>query len=195
MAKRPIKTAPITAAGDAALLDEFKDFEGIKVLERRLTNPDLPGSLPIRLNDEPTYIQDPTGVKRVWYVRWINGGDEGRSSQVLDGLGYVPVRLEELQNAKMVMGLHKSDDGIVRRGDRGQEWLAKMPLRLYNEIKRRQHAKRERRERNAKLVKEDLANAAGRELGSEAGDAVHDDFSVSITKTRSTYGDELIDEG
>jgi hypothetical protein len=190
MAKRRV-AVPIDT-GD--LVGEFQDFEGIKVIERRLQNPDLPGSLPIRLRDEPTYVEDPHGTKRRWYLRWINGGHEGRSSQVLDGLGYVPVLVEEVQNAAMVMGLHKSDDGVVRRGDRGQEWLAKMPLKLYNAIKAKQQEKRQRRERNAKMVKEDLANAAGRSLGSEAGDAVHDDFSVSLKRTRSTYGDELNDE-
>lgn len=194
MAKRPVSTRPAPAV-DPTLLEQFKDFPGIKVIERRLQNPDLPGSLPIRLKDEPAHIDDPHGKKRLWYVRWINGGMDGRSSVVTDALGYVPVQIDELQNPNMLVGLQKqSADGIVRRGTNGNEWLAKMPLQLYNAIKAKQQEIRRKRERNAKLVKEDLANAAGREMGSEAGDTIHDEFSVEITRSKSTYGAELIDE-
>jgi hypothetical protein len=188
MAKRQGKA--VAAGLDVSLVDEFKDFEGIQVLERRLKNPDLPGSIAIRLRDEPGYIDDPLGKRRKWYLRWINGSEQGRTSLVTNALGYVPVRMDELQ-ASDALGMHKSDDGIVRRGDRGSEWLAKMPLKLYNAIKAKQQEQRERRSRNAKFVKEDLANAAGRELGSEAGDAVHDEFDVTVKRGRSTYADEL----
>jgi hypothetical protein len=194
MAKR-VPSAKAVAVVDDALLEQFKDFPGIKVIERRLQNPDLPGTLPIRLKDEPTHIEDPQSKKRLWYVRWINGGQEGRSTTVTDALGYVPVQIEELQNPNMLAGIQKtSQDGVVRRGDHGQEWLAKMPLQLYNAIKAKQQEIRRRRDRNAKFVKDDLANAAGREMGSEAGDTIHDEFSVEITRSKSTYGAELIDE-
>lgn len=191
MAKRTPVTAQ-TATLDADLLEQFKDFPGIKVVERRLTHPDLPGSVPIRLRDEPTYVQDPQGVRRIWYLRWINAAEAGRFSLVTDTMGYVPVRVEELQNPEAVMGLSESKDGLVRRGDRGQEVLVKMPLKLYTAIKQRQQDARQRRARNAKLVKEDLANIAGRQLGSQAGDMVHDEFSVDIKRgRRTTIGAEL----
>ena len=130
-----------------ALIEKYADFEGIAVLERRFENPVTPGTLPIRLKDEPTHIQDPLGKKRKWYVRWINGQIEGRTSQVTDALGYVPVHLDELQNPQAVTGLSKSDDGIVRRGDKGQEFLVKMPLELYTEVKARQRSAIHRRTR------------------------------------------------
>lgn len=190
---RPAALTPLATVGDA-LLEKYKDYAGIKVVERRFQNPDLPGSLPTRLKDEPSFIEDPTGARRYWYVRWIDGAQPGRTSQVIDGLAYVPVKMTELQNDQMLAGMHKSDDGVARRGDKGLEWLAKIPLELYTEIKSRQQEKRARRDRNAKLVKEDLAHAAGRALGSEAGDAVHDDLSVSVSRSRSTYGDELHDK-
>lgn len=193
MAKRSTATAAATA--DTALLEKYKGFKGIAVLERRLNNPDLPGSLPIRLKDEPTYVQDPHGKRRLWYLRWINGGEAGRFSQVTDAMGYVPVRVDELQNQESVIGLAESKDGIVRRGDKGQEVLVKMPLELYTAIKSRQQDARHRRSRNAKLVKEDLANAAGRSLGSEAGDTIHDDFSLEVKRSkRTTIGAELGEE-
>lgn len=188
MAKRVART---TEGAPASILEKYKDFEGIAVIERRLKHPDLPGSLPIRLTDEPAYVEDPTGKKRKWYLRWINGSLEGRTSQVVDGMGYVPVKIAELRNAEGVTGLAKSDDGVVRRGDRGQEWLAKMPLEIYTAIKRAQQEQRDKRNRNAKLLKEDLANAAGSALGSEAGDMIHDEFDVSVTRHKSTYGQEF----
>src|SRR5687767_5643390 len=97
--KRPLD------ARKAALLDEFKDFPGIKVLERRFDNPDMPGSVDIRLKDELTHSEDPAGKKRLWYLRWIDGKQEGRYSTITAGLGYVPVKVAELQNAEHVTDL------------------------------------------------------------------------------------------
>jgi hypothetical protein len=177
---------------DTALLEKFKDFDGIKVIERRLQDPDLPGSVPIRLKDEPTYLQDPQGKKRIWYLRWINAGEAGRFALVTDTMGYVPVKVSELQNAEAVMGLAESKDGIVRRGDRGQEVLVKMPLELYTRIKLAQEQRRKTRARNIKAVREDLANIAGRQIGSEAGDVVNDEFTVEVKRgRRTTVGQEL----
>ena len=181
-----------TTTPKASILEKYKDFEGIGVIERRMTHPELPGSLPIRLKGEPSHVQDPHGKKRAWCLRWINGTIDGRTSMITDSYGYVPVKWEELQNPQAVSGLSANTDGIVRRGDKGQEWLAKMPLDLYNEIKSRQRSAREKRTRNAKMVKEDLANAAGGQLGAEAGDTVHDDFNVTVKRhARTTMGEEL----
>jgi len=135
---RKIIDPPAKPKAKNALLEKYADFEGIAVIERRFENPVMPGSLPILLKDEPTYVQDPQGKKRLWYVRWINGAIPGRTSLVTDALGYVPVRTDELQNPQSVTGLSKSDDGIVRRGDKGEEWLGKMPLEVYTEVKKRQ---------------------------------------------------------
>jgi hypothetical protein len=186
------KTTTATATKKHSILEKYKDFEGINVIERRMQYPELPGSLPIRLKDEPTHLEDPLGNKRKWYLRWINGAEGGRTSMVTDVMGYRPVRIDELSDEKSVAGLATNTDGVVRRGDKGYEWLAKMPLELYNLIKSKQRDARAKRERNAKLVKEDLANLAGSELGSEAGDTVHDDFAVTVTRhKRTTIGAEL----
>jgi hypothetical protein len=196
----PRKAAAVTVADgavgvDAALLAKYKDFAGLAVIERRLQDPELPGSIAIRLKDEPTYLQDPQGKKRIWYLRWINAAEAGRFALVTDTMGYVPVRVEELQSAESVMGLAESKDGIVRRGDRGAEVLVKMPLELYTRIKQAQEHRRTARARNVKAVREDLANIAGRQLGSEAGDAVNDDFTVEVKRgRRTTIARELGDE-
>lgn len=189
---RPRKTPTMDTPAPASILDKYKDFPGIKVLERRFEHPDLPGSLPIRLKDEPDFAADPDGSRRLWYVRWINGGIDGRFAQATDALGYVPVRLDELQNPQAIAGLHSATDGLVRRGDRGVEVLVKMPLELYNEVKRRQQARRERRAKNATLVKQDLAESAGRSLGDEAGETIHAGLQVTAYHRRkTTLADEL----
>jgi len=195
MPRRKTDTIPAAATRatktKVSLLEKYKDFPGIRVLERRFEHPDLPSTLPIRLQGEPDYADDPHGTKRIWYVRWINGAIDGRFSQVTDGLGYVAVRVDELQNPQAVAGLHNAGDGLVRRGDRGVEVLVKMPLELYNEIKRRQQERRERRSKNAKLVKQDLAESAGQSLGDEAGEFVSGGLSVEVRQRRTTLEDEL----
>lgn len=175
-----------------SLLDKYKDFGGVKVIERRLENPDPVGSLPIRLKDEPSHSEDPLGHKRTWYLRWINGEIDGRWAQIVDGMGYVAVTVDELQNPQAIAGLAKSEDGLVRKGDRGKEILVKMPLELYHAIKRAQQERRERRARNARLVKQDLADSAGRTLGDEAGETIDKSFTVDVLKRhKSTIGEEL----
>ena len=118
MARPKTKTAIETKKH--SILEKYKDFEGINVIERRLQHPELPGSLPIRLKDEPTHLEDPLGQKRTWYLRWVNGMIDGRTSQITDVHGYVPVQWSELQNPKALSGLAANTDGIVRRGDKGQ---------------------------------------------------------------------------
>jgi hypothetical protein len=191
MPRAKAKTSPETVL-PPSILEKYKDFPGIKVIERRMQHAELPGSVPIRLVDEPSFLEDPLGNKRVWMLRWINGTIDGRSSMITDVHGYVPVRIDELQNPGSVSGLAPNTDGIVRRGDKGQEWLAKQPLEVYNFIKQKQRLSRDKRTRNAKLVKEDLANAAGEQLGSHAGDTVHEDFRLEVTHHgRTTAKDEL----
>jgi hypothetical protein len=190
MARKPTKAAE-PAKPFSELLEKYKDFPGIAVLERRLENPDLPGSLPIRLKDEPTHAQDPHGKKRIWYLRWVDTGENGRYSMVTDVHGYVPVRVEELQSAVSTIGAADTKDGIVRRGDKGREVLCKIPLELYNAIKSEQQRVRERRSRNARAVKHDIASAAGVALGDEAGQTISDEFSLEVKHGRGTLGGEL----
>lgn len=183
-----------------SLLEKYKDFPGIEAITRRIDNPEHePGSVDVRLVGEPDYVTDPHGRKRIWKTRWINGGQEGRFSMVTDVKGYVPVRLSELRNPDQITGRHTiAEDGpdpIVRRGDKGIEVLVKMPLELYSFVKAKQEEARKRRARNAKAVKEDLANAAGAQLGSEAGDMIHDEFSLSVKQQRRTsLAEELGDD-
>lgn len=188
MAKKQQKAA---RTGLQAILEKYKDFPGIDVIERRLNDPDGSDSLDIRLKDEPSHGEDPQGKKRKWYLRWVNTENHGRWHKVINVLGYVPVKVSELQSLEEIAGLAKSEDGNVRMGDRGKEVLVKYPLELYTVRKQAEQDRRNRRARNAKLVKQELAESAGRSLGSHAGDTVHDEFTVEYKEHRSTISDEL----
>lgn len=204
---------PATPAG---LLERFKDFPAIDVIERRLLDPNDPGSLPILLQDEADQCcvnsdhqnklragattchlcHKPT---RRWYVRFCNTSQEGRWAQIR-AKGYVPVELRELKDEQDVADLVKNKEAsgsvYVRRGDRGQEVLVKMPLELYNEIKRRQRATRASALSSRAKMQDDLAESAGRELGDEAGQMIHDgEIRVeSMKRSRTTLAEEASGE-
>lgn len=186
------KQAPKAVAPNAdALLERFKDFPAIDIISRRFNDPNDPGSMPILLHDEDrnacvnsdhqnkiragaTTCHLCKRPVRLWYVRFINTSQENRWSQIR-AKGYVPVLVSELYDEQDVSDLVKSgNDKYVRRGDRGQEILVKMPLELYMEIKKRQREMRKKDSLSARKVRRDLAEAAGRELGDEAGQTIHE---------------------
>lgn len=184
--KKP--TLPIPNADE--LLKRFEDFPAIEVISRRFNDPNDPGSLPILLKDEsPDVCVNSDHQNRLkagavqchlckkparkWYVRYFNLQQEGRNAQ-MRAKGYVPVEIKELQDVDDIADLYRSEkDTYVRRGDRGLELLGKMPLELYNEIKRRQRVQRDSRGASAKARREERAEAAGRELGDEAGQTIY----------------------
>lgn len=175
----------------SSILEKYQDFEGIKVVERFLENPDSGGAPDIRLKDELPFNDDPLGKRRKWFLRWVDTTQPGRWSTIIDRLGYVPVKVSELHDPEGIAGLTRSEDGTVRMGDKGKEVLVKQPLELYNYRKQIQRDHRERRARNVKLVREDLATAAGQSLGSEAGDFIDGHLSVEMRRTTTTLGEEL----
>jgi hypothetical protein len=211
MAKTTVAKAkkPVPAQGDAAAIAErFKDFPAIDLLTRRFDNPNDPGSLPILLLDEAadacvnsehmnrlkrgaTTCHLCKKPARIWYVRWCNFGQEGRAAQIR-AKGYVGVEIKELRSEDEVADLYVSKkDTLVRRGDRGQEILCKMPLEAFNLVKRRQREKWNAGAKSAKKITSELAEAAGRELGDEAGQTIHDGgISVEVTRAHGTLGGE-----
>lgn len=202
----PAKSTPVAAKPDA-LLERFKDFAAFDILSRRFNDPSDPGSLPILLKGEDAnccinsdhhnklrtgstvchLCKKPT---RQWYVRWCNTSQEGRWSQ-MRAKAYVAVEVRELKDEQDVSDLVKTDQ-LVRRGDRGQEVLMKMPLEAYILIKRRERAKRAGQQLSSKHLRNELAEAAGRELGDEAGTMLHDgDIKIeSMSRRKATLAEE-----
>lgn len=193
----------------ASLGERFADFPAMAVLSRRFNDPSDPGSAPILLKDEDpgactnTEHQGKLALgatvcpackrpARKWYVRYFNLGMEGRHSQMREK-GYIPVEIKDLHSADDVTDLFRSkEDTHVRRGDRGQEILCRMPLDAVLYIKRLQRDKRMAAAISPKKLKADLAEAAGAELGDEAGQTIHDGgIQVeSMTRNRTTLGEE-----
>lgn len=156
---------------DEDLVEAFKDFENIAVAERRLDDPNLPGSLPIRLKDEPQEHEDPRGTRRRWYLRWINLAMPNRHHIAQQSLGYAPVKWDELQNVNAVVNPFKGSDD-VRRGDGGKEALMKMPMALYKRIKAKQHEKHARTMTGRALKDQAIAAAHARGLNPEEAEEV-----------------------
>jgi hypothetical protein len=202
------------------LLEEFKDYAGINVIERRFANPNDPGSLPILLKDEAdtccmstghqskvlsrsqTTCREklPSGARcglpvRHWHIYIIDTTADGRWAQ-MKTKGYVPVLVEELKDTEDVTALvrQKEDNGAVyaRRGDRGKEIVMKIPLPLYNQIKADQLTRVNAGLTSKKKLQAELSEGAGRELGDEAGQTIHNGgIQVeSLSRSRSTLADE-----
>lgn len=204
---RPAMTVETANAADLA--QRFKDYPAIDLLSRQLTAPGDPGSLPILLNDEApdacvnTDHQNrlkPAATKchlckrpaRKWHVRYINTTIDGRWAQIKTR-GYVPVRVTDLRDREDVADLVKgAADDYVRRGDTGKEILMKRPLELHIAIKAKERSARTNRLVSKAQLTQDLAEAAGAELGDQAGSTIYGGgIQVeSVKRQRSTLGDE-----
>lgn len=191
---RPRKTpAPVMEVTADTLHEAFKDFPAIDLLERRFLDPRDPGSLPILLRDEDpnacvnsehqnlvkpnqTHCKVCRRPVRKWFVYWGNTAKQGRHSQ-MTAKAYIPVEVVELRDKGDIADLvQQKDDGArvyVRRGDRGQEMLYKQPLAAFNIIKTKARELKAAKQSTAKQRREALAEAAGRELGSEAADHIY----------------------
>lgn len=209
VAKSSARKAAAAAVTSEDLLERFKDFPAIDAISRRFENPNDPGSLPILLKDEDPHScvnsehqnRLRSGATtchlcrrpvRKYQVRWFNLSQEGRKGQ-MRSKGYMGVRVSELSDADDVSDMYRSkEDEYVRRGDNGKELLGKMPLEIYMEIKRRQQEERSKRASSKRHLLSDLAESAGRELGSEAGDMIHDgEITVeSMSRSKGNMRDE-----
>jgi len=174
----PAPKPPTTSSGEplatpsalAQLRKQFADFPAIETLERRLLNPEVPGTLPIRLIDEPAQHEDPSGKKRRWHLRWVNTAIPGRYQHITQGRGYVPVEWDELRSRDDIADRFEGARE-VRRGDRGVDVLVKMPLAYFKLLKRAERDQALRRGRSKTAQKEELQATLGRHFGPEAAEA------------------------
>jgi hypothetical protein len=199
------KTTPPTSKQE--LLERFKDYPGIKAFERALESPDGPGSLPILLKGDPENACRSSGHQdmslgekhckkcgkpnRFWYVRHVNTKQKGRVAAI-KFLAMVPVEIAELKNPEEIADLVKdSADGLVHTGTNGVIVLYKIPLELRNKRARAKREALKRRASNPNKVRDDLANDAGRALGSEAADMFHQGLEYSEKTIRTSFGEEM----
>ena len=180
-------TSAVEAAFDAELAllkDEFKDYEAIELVERRvLVGEDV--SDDIRLADEPGILEDPAGARRIWKLRKFNFAVEGRAAKAV-AEGYVKVKRSELRDTETLPTLSQQDE-YVRLGDRGLEVLCKMPLRLYDYKKRRDLARRAGKLSSASAMRDHVANRVAAMAGNagdsadQAGSFVHNQKTFEVT--------------
>jgi len=169
----------------AQLLQEHADYPGIEVFERRVVE-GVAASGDIRLKGETPVSEDPQGEQRYWHLRWFNGTKEGRLQQALQE-GYVKVQWDELQSREMVVSEDKTD-GFVRKGDRGQEVLHKIPRKLYAYKKRRDAMLRDGLLSSKSKLQDYLADSTAAAAGNmghnadEAGSFVHRGIDLQISE-------------
>lgn len=208
----PKKTARATETAIPTSVEELKakfaEFPNLDVLERRMLDPNDPGSLPIMLADEPNPSCGDIGhamqakkfaskcpVCRVpfrdWYIRWANTAEQERWSTIRNR-GYVKVLVKELRDRDDVAGMgDRATEDPVTRGDKRQEVLVKMPFPYYIEIKREREAQM-RAKQTLTGVRQDLVASAGREFGDQAASEIGRDIQVEeVLRHQTTLGEEL----
>jgi len=171
VAKQTSEAEKLTAELDAealALAEEFKDFSGLQVLARRVDH-GVDASNEIRFTDEPPLSDDNKGDKRIWRPRWFNFSKDGRAFEAA-GRGWEKCRIEWLRDPEAVTGGVKHDE-FVRRGDRGQEVLMRMPEKWYRYLKRREQLQREGKLSSESSTQSYLANQVAAMAGATGGNA------------------------
>ena len=66
----------------AALRDEFKDYSGWNLIERRALTGMIDSSSGLRLKADPEDVTGPDDPRRVWKIRWANLAVEGRAEEI-----------------------------------------------------------------------------------------------------------------
>lgn len=168
-----------------AITEEFKDFPGVAVFERRALE-GVDASLDIRLQDEPGTIEDPRGANRKWKLRWFNLAKEGRAARA-EAEGYVKVEWRELRSDES-LGIIERKDAYVRKGDQGSEVLYKTPMRFYEYKRKRDAARTDGLLSSESRLRDHLSNGVAGMAdrhgmnADQAGSTVHNEFSLSITQ-------------
>jgi hypothetical protein len=173
-----------------ALMEEFKDVPNIQVIEHRLTAGSTdapairlkaaPGGLP-----EPSVAADPHGETCYWKLRWFNFSIEGRAERFANE-GYLKVERAELMDPESVPNLSTIDQ-YVRKGEKGQEVLGKIPRKIFEYKKRRDAQRQGRLMQSEAGVRNLLANGAASMAGSSGGNAdfagttIEKQFAVTVT--------------
>lgn len=159
MAKKIIET-PEPAATPAP----FKRPR-IEVLERRLQSPHGAPSAKIVLKEAG------------WSVRWFNSAVGTDHIWRAKENGWQGVTPAELSDPDQVGGFTVSPDGYVVRGDKGQELLMKLPTDWREQIAKKKEEQNTRAMRMG-TTKSEVASAAGREFGDQAGEFINQNVSL-----------------
>ena len=166
-------TDTATVAADAeAPAEPLFTRPKVEVLDRRLQSPFGSPSASVALT-EPG-----------WVCRWFNAALAADRIWKAKHEGWQGVLPAELADREQIGGFQVSPDGFVVRGDKGQELLMKLPADWQQRIAT---AKAEQNTRNMRpgVMKREVAEAAGRAMGDEAGSFVDRNVQLVGTVTDS----------
>jgi hypothetical protein len=150
----------------------------ISILERRAKGVNLrgQGAPAIQLKEDG------------WVCRWFNS--EIKADHIWYAkaeLGWVNVTPAELADPEQIGGFQTSPDGFVVRGEKGREVLLKMPSDFRKQIEKAKSAANIAAMDPYKQ-KAEVANAAGKALGDQAGEFINNNVSliggIKTTKER-----------
>ena len=130
-----------------------KSAPKLSVLDRRLLNPFGEPSSPIGLKD------------RSLVARWFNAAIMTDKIWRAKQKGWTPVRPDDIADLDQIGGYAVSPDGVVTRGDRGQEVLMSMPLDAYDQI---QMAKARVNREKMRVTRDEVTAAAAERVGEPA---------------------------
>lgn len=157
----------------------------IDVLERRAQGISLRGDgTPVIDLTEPGYE-----------CRWFNSDvSTDHIWRAKNTKGWENVTPSELADPDQIGGFQTSPDGFVVRGERGREVLLKMPSSYRRRIEAKK-AEQNIRDMDPHKQKADVANAAGKTLGDEAGSFITKHVSIigniKTTKERIAVSPEV----
>ena len=154
----------------------------VSVLERRLQNPFGEPSTPIELK-EPG-----------WTVRTVNADIAADRVWRMTYKGWERVLWTDLANHDQAGGFVRGPDGSCVRGARGQEVLMKIPSADWKAIQQRKAEINEAAMRRPHVQKQQLVEAASRQLGDEAASALNQTMRVigDVTTTRERIAVEPV---
>jgi hypothetical protein len=138
----------------------------VSVLERRLQNPFGQPSRQILLKD-PSLIP-----------RWFNSAVIADKIWIAKEQGWTPVKADDLAEADQIAQFKIGVNGYVCRGEREQEVLMCMPKDDYWKIQRAKSNVNIERMKRPGATKAEVADAAGRKLGDQAGSALNANMRV-----------------
>lgn len=124
----------------------------------RLQNPFNEPSSPINLKDDSREC------------RWFNAGKGSDHIWRSKRKGWDQVRESDVLDLEQIGGYNKSPEGFITRGERGQEVLMSMPKIVRVAIQTQKTRANNATMGNPNAMKNEVVNAAGASLGSEAAD-------------------------
>ena len=156
-----------------------KKLPKVSILDRRLKNPFGSGTVPITLK-----------TPGQWEVRWVYS--KLRAGHVFDmthNKGWVFVEPDEIDGGIDEYGFTARENRVVR-GDASEEVLMKMPLEDFRKIQRAK-ADANLKQLKVKNMRSEVAQAAAKEMGDQAGDGVYDAFQHGEIKDSRGIDPEL----